>query len=505
MEPLEADGKRGASMRFVEKPGPAPRHGRVSGRLPRGVRLWLSFVAGAAVALASFAVVPAFAQVVGGDPGLDTGSNSNACPKEESRVEVLGAKVFDADCLRDLTTAGTQETLHTEKDDWNGLNASGTKNPSGIGGLQIDGYFPDSSRTNTNNGWKHDSQFVLRFPNRWNGKLVITGAPGVRAQYASDFIISDFVLGKGYAFASTDKGNTGVNFYDDGSKPGGSIAEWHRRVTELTIAAQDVVRQRYGREPDYTYMTGISNGGYLTRWALENTPGLYDGGVDWEGTLFRAEGPNLLTYLPTTLANYPEYEATNDRQAYRNIVDAGFAPRSKFLWDEYYTNYWDLTQRIYREEFDPGYDGELKGGVPFCRPGTPNCDADYEYHKRPEKVKDAVRNVQLTGRIGKKMITLHGSLDSLLPIRTDSNVYRGLVRDAGGASAPHRYYRIGGGDHVDSFYDKYPGRLRPILPCHRKAFGMLERWVEDGREPPESRFVPRPEGGDVVNSCAIGG
>ena len=36
-------------------------------------------------------------------------------------------------------------------------------------------------------------------------------------------------------------------------------------------------------------MTGISNGGYLTRWQLENRPDLYDGGVDWEGTLFDSD------------------------------------------------------------------------------------------------------------------------------------------------------------------------------------------------------------------------
>jgi len=66
---------------------------------------------------------------------------------------------------------------------------------------------------------------VIRLPDDWNGKLVITGAPGVRRQYANDFIISDWVLARGYAFASTDKGNTGTSFYEDGEKPGDAVLE----------------------------------------------------------------------------------------------------------------------------------------------------------------------------------------------------------------------------------------------------------------------------------------
>lgn len=490
--------------------GSSPRAG---GRERRAVRTGLRalLVAGLAAALSVVAILPALAQDAGTDPGQDTGSNSTACPKKESRVGVPQAEVSDADCLRDLTTAGTERTLHTEREDWNGLNASGTKNPSGVGGLQIDGYFPDTSTTNGNNGWNHDAQFVIRFPNRWNGKLVITGAPGVRGQYANDFIISDWVLSKGYAFASTDKGNTGSAFYDDDSAPGGSVAEWHRRVAQLTRATKAAAKTNYGRAPKRTYITGISNGGYLTRYALENTPELYDGGVDWEGTLFRAAGPNLLTYLPTALANYPEYRAGSE-EARQNIVDAGFAADSEFLWDYYYAVYWDLTQRIYREEFDPGYDGNrgedgAPPGVAECQDGAgiPGCDADYEYSERPAAVKEAVRKVQLTGRTGKPMITLHGTLDTLLPIRTDSDVYSRLISGAGGASAPHRYYKVEDGDHVDSLYDQYPDRLRPILPCHRTAFGILEDWVEDGRRPPDNRLVTRPAGGDPVNSCGIGG
>ncbi len=325
---------------------------------------------------------------------------ATAAPRHCARadaVRVPGAVEQKTACLDDLTTAGTSVTGHTNVSDWAGLNATGTRNPTGVPGVQVDGYFPDSSTTNTNNGWNHDSQFVIRFPDRWNGGLVVTGAPGTRRQYANDFVIADHVLARGFAFAATDKGNNGTSFYDDGSKPGGSVREWNRRVTQLTYAAKAAVRQKYGRAARRTYMAGISNGGYLTRWQLENHPRLFDGGLDWEGTLFRAAGPNLFTYLPTALRDYPAWRA-GDEQAGRRMVRAGFEPGSEFLWDYHYAYYWDLTQRLYREEFDPGYDGDLDAGVPFCRPGTPSCDADYRYAARPRRVHDAVRSVQLTGR-----------------------------------------------------------------------------------------------------------
>lgn len=418
------------------------------------------------------------------------------------RVAVPGAERQRLSCLDDLTTTGTERTGHTDRNDWSGLHAAGTRNPSGVPGIQVDGYFPDTSTSNTNNGWNHDSQFVIRLPDAWNGKLVVTGAPGVREQYANDFIIADWVLAKGYAFAATDKGNTGTSFYRDGASPADAIAEWHRRVTELTKATKQVAEQRYGRAPRRTYVTGISNGGYLTRWQLENHPKLYDGGVDWEGTLFRPDGPHLLTYLPTALRHYPAYAATGDPAAHQAMLDAGFEPGSEFLWPYHYGVYWDLTQRIYREEIDPGYDGALDAGIPFCASGTPFCDADYDYFARPAAVRDAVARISLTGRIGKPMLTLHGTYDALLPIRTDSDVYDGMVA-AAGRSAKHRYYRYEAGNHVDGLYDTYPDRLRPLLPCHRSAFDALIAWVEQGVAPPPDATLARPSSGDLVNTCAL--
>jgi hypothetical protein len=426
----------------------------------------------------------------------DGGCGTDAVPR------VPGAERQLVTCLADLSTPGLTAAGRTNPADWAGLHAAGTANPPGVPGMQVDGYFPDTSTGNTNNGWNHDAQFVIRLPERWNGKLVVTGTPGNRRQYANDFLISDWVLARGYAFAATDKGNVGVTFYRDGARPGDAILEWHARVTQLAVAAKAAVLQRYGRLPKRTYVTGLSNGGYLARWQLERVPWLYDGGVDWEGTLFRADGPNLLTYLPAALRNYPAYKATGDPAAHQAMIDAGFAPGSEFLWDIHHQIYWDLTQRIYREELDPGYDGDLEAGIPFCASGTPGCDADYDYATRPPSVRAAVAKVELTGGIGRPLLTLHGTLDALLPIRTDSDVYARMVRDAH-RGALHRYYVVDTGNHIDLLYDAFPDRIQPIAPCYRAAFEALEAWVERHDPPPASHTIPRQAGPDPVNACNL--
>jgi hypothetical protein len=413
-------------------------------------------------------------------------------------VAVPGAAYEVGACLPDLTTAGTVADGHSDPAQYAGLQPAGAHNPSGVPGVQIDGYFPDTSTLNTTHGWNHDSQFVIRLPDHWNGGLVVAGTPGNRAQYANDFAISDWVLARGYAYAATDKGNVGTAFYRDGRRPGDAVAEWNTRVTQLTRAARTVVARRYGRAPSRTYAAGISNGGYLVRWQLENHPELYSGGVDWEGTLWRADGPNLFTYLPAVLRNYPAY-AAGSTAAHDALLSAGLAPGSEFLWPYHEQVYWDLTQRIYREEFDPSYDGATEAGTPYCASGTPGCDADYSYATRPRAVHQAVARVSLTGRIRKPLITLQGTLDTLLPIAQDADVYARMVRSQGG---DFRYYRIEGGNHVDGLYDTYPDRLRPILPCFRSAFTALEGWSA-GHRPPPSATLPRPTSGDLANTCSL--
>ncbi|MEU1694238.1 3-hydroxybutyrate oligomer hydrolase family protein [Streptomyces hirsutus] len=427
----------------------------------------------------------------------------------QSHLRVPGAAHQQADCLNELTTAGTVASGHTDPADWAGLTPKDLTVPEGVPGIQIDGYFPDSSTTNTNHGWNHDSQFVIRLPDRWNGGLIVAGTPGNREQYANDRAIADWVLARGYAYAAIDKGNTGVNFHRDGSRPGDAVAEWNTRLTQLTRAARAVVAQRYHRPPVRTLATGMSNGGYLVRWQLENHPELYDGGVDWEGALWHAKGPNLFTFLPPTLRHYPAYAAGGPgaEPARRELHRAGFPAGSEFLWPFHHQVYWDLTQRIYREEFDPSFDGATEAGTPYCAPKTPGCDADYDYATRPAEVHKAVQRVALTGRIGKPLITVHGTLDVLLPSSENSDAYSRMIRESGRGHL-HHYYRIEDGTHTDSLVDSFPDRLRPLLPCHRSAFTALESWLTTGHRPPASHTVVRPEEAtpaSLLTDCRLDG
>ncbi|MFE2596487.1 tannase/feruloyl esterase family alpha/beta hydrolase [Streptomyces sp. NPDC059396] len=488
------------------------RTGRVSRRGFMRVRTGGTVVAAMVLAVVTAtgagAAPPVSASASGSEFGAASAASGKAASSEKTgarcggreRVVVPGAEFQSTACLPDLTSTALAGTPYTDSTDWSPLFAQGTKNPTGVPGVQIDGYFPDSSRLNATHGWKHDAQFVIRLPDRWNGGLVVTGAPGTRKQYSLDPLISDWVLAQGYAFASTDKGNSGPDFYTDGTRPGDAVVEWNRRTTELTRAARKAVQRAYGHAPRRTYMTGTSNGGYLTRWQLENHPELYDGGVDWEGVLWTGGGPNLLTYLPTTVA-YQAGQAGADE-----MYEAGFARGSEFLWPYHQTAYWGLTQKVYRAEFDPTYDPNCPGasaGSTTAEILAPCAsDASYDYASRPRSVHRAVERVALTGRIGKPMITLQGSLDTLLPIATDSDVYTRMIKDRHRAGL-HRYYTIEGGTHVDGLYDSYPDRLRPILPCYRSAFTALTQWVERGAAPPASRSVPRPASGDVVNSCVL--
>ncbi|MFJ5831854.1 tannase/feruloyl esterase family alpha/beta hydrolase [Streptomyces sp. NPDC093089] len=398
-----------------------------------------------------------------------------AGPTGPAGVRVPGAEHSVSARLADLTTTGTRLTGHTDPADWAGLEAPGTTTPSGVPGVQVDGYFPDSSTTNTNHGWRHDSQFVIRLPDRWNGGLVVAGPPGLREQYANDRIISDQVLARGYAYAATDKGNTGAEIYEDGERPGDAILEWHRRVTQLTVAAQAVAGRHYGRAPRSTYAAGLSAGGYLVRWQLEHRPDLYTGGLDWNALTFTPRG-GLLATLPPALRAYPRHER-GDRTAEAELHAAGYPEGSEPQWGWHHARQWDLLQRVVREELDPDYDGAGRAGTPFCPAGTgAGCDTDYDFASRPRAVHEAVARVSLTGNIRRPLVSVQGSLDALTPPAAFGDAYHRTVADAGRA-ALHRYRTVPGGAHTDGLVPLDADHLRPMLDDFTAALSELEDWT----------------------------
>ena len=496
-------------------------------------------------------------------------STVHACPADLSAWRTaLGAQWIDCHQVADLTTTGNP---WTDPGSLTGMGfpppGSGTldshyTNPTAppVPGLQIDGWFADGCNafqaepvlTNKNGQpWMpgctpapgagdcvsdchHDAAFVLRIPDTWNAHLMTAGTPGIRDQYASDFVLSDYALEKGWAYVSQDKGNMGANFYRDGADevgscgtpwcPGAAIKEWNTRMRQATSAARSLlgsVASAYGlKGVTRSYAAGVSNGGYQVRRALETDTAphrLYDGGVDWEGTLF-TRSENLFSYLPTSLAQWPG-NVNGDPAAVAAMAAVGFNPQSQPLWNYHWTVYWGLTQKVYRLEMDPEYTAYTCSGTgaPCVSPAAETVpptdpDAAYNVGSRMAVVGPRIDAVANTGKILHPLITLHGDQDSLLPIKTDSDLYAQMVA-AAGRSGSFRYYTVSGGNHVDPQFDDHYGVdsygdtvLRPMLPSVRSALDGLSAWVEAGTAPPATHTLPRPAGAsapDLANLCSL--
>jgi pimeloyl-ACP methyl ester carboxylesterase len=338
--------------------------------------------------------------------------------------------------------------------------------------------------------------FVLRIPDDWNGRLVAAGTPGTRTEYAGDLIFSDFVLPRGYAYLAGDKGGTGGGMVAGARpvvpsrehpygldfallRPSVTIEGWTTSLVALTGFAHEQLRLAHGRGPERTYLIGISNGGYQVRRALETAPELYDGGVDWEGVHWTAAGPSLFTYLPVAVRNYPIFAdpragRTERERARQAILAAGFPPGSEVLWEIHNRIYWGLTQWLYARKLDPAYLGE---------------PANYDLASRPPEVLDRIRALTTTGAIGRPLLSLHGTLDCLLPPGVHAVPYAEAVRARERADL-HRLYLVERGNHIDNFAAQVPAaHLEIMLPHVRHAFDLLVSWVERGLEPPPSQTI----------------
>jgi len=457
-------------------------------------------------------------------------SASTACDR---LLQQFGSQLADATCVdsTDLTTtnpdttpannsvAGLPAFAFTPQTDRATIAPSAAKRTpvtKVVPGLQLNGRIASDPTG--------QARFLLRLPRDWNGRLVVAGASGTRSEFNGDFAWSDYVVQKGYAYASQNKGvlnlqlttaadplgcrlnpvsTTYVNFYDNG--PDQPFARWTQYMVKAAQLARQGVASNYGKPPRFTYAVGTSNGGYQVRRAMETAPELFDGGVDWEGTFVDEHAPNLLTDLPAALLNYGDYAASGlnpDSTAAKNIRAAGYPPDivaspTSTLWTSYWAQFWEVTQCQWQKRLDPTYDTYGAGT------GTYN----YVARLSVADVGAQMAAFATTGEIQQPLVTVAGTMDALLPIDHHARAYARKVAAAPQKGnekhrPPYRLYEVQNGNHIETYQDTPPAfpQLELIQPHAQRAFDLVVEQVENGTALPPDQCIPR--GGAIADSPA---
>ena len=392
-----------------------------------------------------------------------------------------------------------------------------------VPGLQITGAMADDP----------DARWVLRLPESWNGRLVVGVPGGLRSEFMGDYIFSDFVVQQGYAYASTNKGTLNfffsepltdalacrlspppaattaahVHFYL--AEPKDTISEWFRRTREVTELARTALTAYQERAAERTYLFGISNGGHVVRRLLDESPELYDGGVDWEGVHWSPGGPNILIDLPAALRPYRDYVFSGFNPlsaAHQAIVAAAyppdiranpptpantFSPLVGSLYETHANNYWDVTACLFAKEADPAYEG-------------PPEDYDYLGRRQAFHLSPRIAKISTGGNIKKPLLTVHGTMDALLPLKRHARPFRDAVV-ASGRSDLHRLYEVQNGNHIERYRQSCCNftQLEFLQPHAHDAFQRLVGWVEAGMMPPPNQCIPR--GAALVDNPSTSG
>lgn len=470
--------------------------------------------------------------------------STHAAPTCADVIKALGRNLADVNCFAsaDLTTNNPQTTpannslaalptgAFTPVTDRGVIAPSPDKRPpivKAVPGVQLNARIASDPTG--------QARFLLRLPNDWNGRLVVAGASGTRSEFNGDFAWSDYVVQKGYAYASQNKGvlnlfivatNSAtppadplacrlnpssafwVHFFDN--DPGQPFTRWAEFMIKAAELAREGVKAGYGRRARYTYAVGTSNGGYQVRRAVELAPELFDGGVDWEGTFVDEHAPNLLTDLPPAILNFPDYVTSGfnpTSTAAKNIQAAGYPPDIHLgafsLWQNYSNSFWEVTQCQWQKRLDPVYDTYGSGT------GTYNYVSRLPF----SDVAAQLAAFATTGHIKRPLVTVAGTMDALLPIDHHARAYARKVAEAAnqerndhghgergdGHRAAYRLYEVQNGNHIETFQDTFP-QLELLEPHAQRAFDLIVEQVERGATLPPDQCVLR--GGTIADAPA---
>ncbi len=125
-------------------------------------------------------------------------------------------------------------------------------------------------------------EFLMRLPTPWNGRFMMAGCGGFCGELLADKpgysnSINEAVK-RGYAAIAHDGGHKAASWDTEWAADEEALEIWAHRILPLMVdLGLDLTRQTYGKDPDYKYFSGCSNGGRLGLIAAQRYPHLFDG------------------------------------------------------------------------------------------------------------------------------------------------------------------------------------------------------------------------------------
>ncbi|MBM4268814.1 MAG: tannase/feruloyl esterase family alpha/beta hydrolase [Deltaproteobacteria bacterium] len=128
-------------------------------------------------------------------------------------------------------------------------------------------------------GVEYGIRFEVRLPDSWNGRFYFQGGfgtDGALSPALGPFALGGNALTEGYAVATTDAGHTSAG-PEFGRDPKARIDYGYVALDQTTLRAKDLIGRYYGRAPEYSYLSGCSNGGRQGMVAAQRFPQYFDG------------------------------------------------------------------------------------------------------------------------------------------------------------------------------------------------------------------------------------
>lgn len=345
-----------------------------------------------------------------------------------------------------------------------------------------------------------DARFQILLPDQWNGKLVIFSR-GFSGTELTGGNWRTTALEKGYAYAASDEG---WNRLTIAKEPEDSYYESRQRIRELTLHATSVVTEHYGRRPSRTLMIGGSNGGHHTKWMLESHPDLFDGGIAGYG--FNSQISQWGS-IATLLRHYESIAPRIDDIIARRQSNPTWSPRREPLSPPLTAAQLDSLDRIYSIPATLGdgfrYDvGRWPGSevrwkqdhealVAYLRDSMPRFDPSFNPNggpltddelrlwdptRSPPDVVRELRRLDLTGRLVRPLIVMHGMADPIVSPGESAGYHALVARRVGRKKVDDvlAVYYIPGMPHTGPEFDNALGAQLEALEAwidHRESKG----------------------------------